>query len=278
MPLAGANRKRSVDVSELRPSEYTPTYMSPDTLVRATELTVAELAKNQDAEITGKAAERLLADIFRADLTPEKGNRPVPDLYRHGVPYSIKAIQLRWTASRPLWEDWRGHPVTLLTHRMEPAGLLPRGRTIFDTRVDALGRRLIENYNVILEEYRHEMLAVFAGLRVESEQLRRYFYWEEELQPLDPADFIWHDRKPSNPAAAKADKGKKHNIWAERRDRPAGEKRADLAWCSKGSQLYVRHHIPADVDTWVVPDAKALTREEATTALLDAARVKALSR
>jgi hypothetical protein len=275
MALAGVDEQFAVDVSA-RPSEYSPTYMTHEQLARAVDFTIAELAKNQKDEITGRAAERLLADIFKGDLNPEKGNRPVPDLYRSGVPYSIKAIQLRWTASRPRWEDWCGCPVTLLMHRLEPAGLLPRGRTLFDTRVDALGRRLIEEYNSLLAEYRHDKLAVFARLRSEGEQLRRYLYWEEDLRPLDPADFIWHDRKPSNPSAAKLDKGKKRNIWAERRDRPSGEIRADLAWCSKGSQLYIRHSIPSDVDTWVVPDAKAISREEATLAILDYVQRKQL--
>jgi hypothetical protein len=124
----------------------------------------------------------------------------------------------------------------------------------------------VDSYNSIIESYGVERLGVLLRLRVEAERHWRYYYWEEEIEPLNPAALIWSNSE-RNQAGSWT-----RNVRAHYRDQISGQDRgaAAVSWCSGGSQLYKRHQIPVDADTWIVADAEVLSREEATAAILRA--------
>lgn len=259
MPLAGADPDRATT-----PSEHVGTYLTSEMLSRARRLTAAQRSKSKGGDLSGEQVEELLAEILGGQVQPGRSNRPVPDLYdAGGTPYSVKTLAIDFAACRPQWTDWLGQQIRLPVTRLHPTGDLPRGRTLFDASPAAIGRRLISAYNSMIEQYGAERLAVLLRLRVEGEQLWRYLYWEEEIKPLDPADYRWSD----------SDRGREEswtrNLRAHLRDQDRDEGAA-ISWCSSGAQLYMRHRIADDTDTFVVPDAEVLSREEATAAILRA--------
>jgi hypothetical protein len=230
-------------------------------------LTAAQKSKSKGADMSGEQVEELMAEIMGGQVQPGRSNRPVPDLFAgDGTPYSIKTLALTEAASRPEWHQWLGQQVNLPVSRLQPKGALPRGKTLFDTTANALGRRLVSAFNEMIESYGVERLGVLLRLRVESEKLWRYYYWSEEIEAIDPAALLWRDSEHTREGTWT------RNIHAHYRDEISGSDRgpAALSWCSASSQLWIRHRIPADADTWVVADAEILSREEATAAILQA--------
>jgi hypothetical protein len=176
----------------------------------------------------------------------------------------VKTLALKPVATRPLFIDWLGQDFTVPMARLQPRGPMPKGRTLADASAPAVGRRLIESYNSMIEEYGWDRLAFLMRLPVVDEQLTRYFYWEEEASPLDPSAYSWRN------SDRQRDEEWTRNLRAE--EKGSGKQRAALGWSSAGGVLTMRHTIPADVDTWVVFDDQVLTRDETNRAVFDALR------
>lgn len=217
-------------------------------------------SRSEGADVFGEQLEQILAEIMGGTWLPKRSNRAVADFFdADGVPYSSKTLLLKPVASRPDWRERLGEEVCLPVSRITPSGSLPRGKTLFDASPGAIGDRIVTAYNERLEQYGVERLAVTLRLRIEDEQLWRYLYWEEDLTPLHPKQLKWSDSKD-------AEDGWSRNLRASYRDQP-NKSAADLRWTSAGSQLWIRHQIPADADTFVVPDDHVLDRAAGNAAI-----------
>jgi hypothetical protein len=73
---------------------------------------------------------------------------------------------------------------------------------------------------------------------------------------LDPKNFRWTTTSLDSVS---------HAIRAERRDQSGT---AVITWSSSGCDLYIRHEIPIDADTWVVPFSKVKDRRQTNRLIL----------
>jgi hypothetical protein len=278
MPIPGSQQSGTSRTSQpdLSRSEHTASFLAPAQLAAAQRLTAAQVAKAKGYDISGTDVEQLLADITGGHAQPNRSNRPVADLEVDGVGYSVKTSKLNPVASLPKWQQWLGREISILTSRVSLRDNLPQGKTMFDVRASTLGKRVVEEYNHALEQSRElygvEKLAVLARLDVPEEQLVRYLYWEEELEPIDNANLIWSDSARASRRAGQSDgQALSRNIRAHFRDQAqASEDRgaSAVSWCSNGNQLYKRHEIPANADTWVLPYSMILSRDRVTELIL----------
>lgn len=241
-------------------SEHSATYLTRSELNRASRMMAIQKSRSEGADVFGEQLEQVLAEIMGGTWFRKRTNRPVPDFWdQDGVPYSSKTLLLEPVASRPDWRDRLGETVSLPVSRIKPTGELPKGKTLFDASARAIGQRVVEAYNASLERYGVERLAVTLRLRVDEEQLWRYLYWEEDLKPIDPAQLKWTDSK-------NGEDGWSRNLRAIYRGAAANGPAA-LRWTSSGSQLWIRHQIPTDADTFIVPDDHVLDRERGNAAI-----------
>lgn len=216
-------------------------------------------SRSQGADVTGEQLEQVLSEIMRGTWLPARSNRAVADFWdQDGVPYSSKTLLLDPCKSRPRWQDWLGHEVSLPISKIRPTGALPRGKTIFTASPRAIGQRVCEAYNASLERYGVERLAVTLRLRVEDEAQWRYYYWEEDLHPLDYRDYSWADSSDGGD-------GWSRGIRAVKRGEDKS-KAADIRWTTDG-QMWMRHQVPMDADIFYLPDSHILDRQEGNQAL-----------
>lgn len=243
-------------------SEHTATYLSQAELVRAQKLMAIQKSRSEGADIFGEQMEQVLSEIMGGYWPPKRSNRAVADFYdADGIGYSSKTLLLDPVKSRPLWQQRLGEAVCLPISKLTPTGSLPKGKTVLDASPRTIGNRLIEAYNAMLDRYGVERLAVTLRLRVDEEEHWRYLYWEEDLEPLDPKAYRWANSERST-------EGWTRNLRAVHRDADP-ESAPALNWQSAG-KLWMRHTIPADADTWAVPDSMILDRATGNAAISQA--------
>lgn len=248
-------------------SEHTCTYLTQQQLAFAPSATAVQISKAKTSEVSGIQVEELVADIKGGIKPPGNSNRPVSDIWVGDSGYSVKTLKLKPARCRPNWQDWLGQSVLIPTTRISPLGELPKGKTPDTASPAAVGKRLIARYNHNFEQYGVEHEAVLLRLRVEAEQLTRFYYWEHPIEALDPSAYRWTESKHTE------DDQWNRNLRAHLKG--SADKAAAMTW---NGVLWVRHEIPANADTWVVPDCNVLTREEASDAIAQAIRAKVTSR
>lgn len=260
---------RATQPSTSQRSEHTASYLTQEELARAGRLLAIQKSRAEGADISGEQMEQCFAEIIGGTWLPARSNRPTPDLWdADGVGYSLKTLQLRPVASKPHWEQRIGEEVKVPITRIKPKGKLPAGKTFLDAGAQSVGNRIVAAFNESLESYGVERQVFILRLRVEHEQLTRYLCWIEDITALEPKTLKWADSGHGD-----TEDGWSRNLRATYRDHdPKGP--ADLSWNSSGSQLWVRHEIPEDVDTWVVPDSQVLDRREGNQALARAIDAK----
>jgi hypothetical protein len=272
MPLPGSSsaspRTRPSGSRSRASTGLAPTYLSRAALLRAPTLMAVQKSKSASLDISGEQWQELWAEIQGpgAHCTPGRSNRPLPDAYKNGCAYSLKTTAVRPALSRPSADDWLGQPVEFIIARLTPQSL-PRGATMSSVGATALGRRLINAYNTLLETYAWERLSFLVRLRCEPLAAWQYLYWEQDAELLAPAAYRW--RESGN--ARELDR----NLSASLRGSEPGG--ADLRWTSSGRQLYMREYVPFDADIWTVPDEMVLSRDEATQAVLSAINARLLA-
>lgn len=239
-------------------SEHQATYLTPSQLALAPELMLAEICKAKSRHPSGEAIEEFLADLLGGQLNPHKKNRGVADIFVNGVGFSVKTRALPPAACRPRFTDWLLHEISLKAHWLQPLDNFPRGQNVLNASATVVGRRLCPVYNEQRESFDVKHKWVVIRLQDDVEQVHRFLVWREEIPPLDPADYKWTTTSRSTVA---------HSIKAERRDNPGT---TELTWSSSGCSLFLRHVIPADADTFVVPYSKVKSRKETNCLILAA--------
>jgi hypothetical protein len=266
MPMYGqfvAGSTTTDTVSIAARSERSCTYLTQPQLAFAVEATAVQMSKAKSVGMNGVQVEELIADVKGGQRPGGDSSRPVSDIWIDGTGYSIKTLQLKPASCRPHWQDWLLQSVSIPTTRRLPLGALPKGKTLDTARPADIGKRLIARLNDDYQTFAIERQGFLLLLRVEAEQLTRFYYWEQAIEPLDPSAYKWSvsERSMDNPY--------KRNLRADLK-----ESKQDAAAMTWNRVLWVRHQIPADADTWVVPDCQVLTRDEASDAISLAIRDK----
>ena len=248
-------------------SEHSCTYLTQQQLALAPTATAVQVSKAKTSEVSGIQVEELIADLKGGVKPPGNSNRPVSDIWVGDTGYSIKTLKLKPARCRPNWQDWLGQSVLIPTTRIAPLGDLPKGKTPDTASPAAVGKRLIARYNHNFEQYGVENEAVLLRLRVEAEQLTRFYYWEHPIEALAAGDYRWSESERTT------DDQWNRNLRAQLKG--SADKAAAMTW---NGVLWVRHQIPTDADTWVIPDCNVLTRDEASAAIAQAIQTKLMGR
>jgi hypothetical protein len=235
-------------------SPHQATYLTREQLDLAPQLTLVEKNKAQSGDIKGTSVEQMLADLLGGQWIPKA---KACDLIINGVGYAVKTRLLTPPASRPAWTDQLLTPINIKMNWLQPVADFPSGQNILNASATVIGRRLCDAYNQMLVDYEVERIAFLVRIADDREQVHRYLYWTTDCLPLDPADYRWKTTQKTVVS---------HSIAAVRKG--ADNEGSQLTWASSGCSLFMRHLIPADADTWVVPFSQVKSREQVNRVLL----------
>ena len=200
------------------------TYLAATELKRLGGYLAIHLSLPFVSDLSGEAAEILVARARGATRIEKRANRPEADYVLRGLNYSLKTERLtRKTRMR----DALGEREDLIYTRIPIGDIAGRGP-------GKLGRAVITSYNInTVRKYSWSRISVL----LRSSKNEEFLYFEEDAVEYDPADYKWD--WVSRGARVSAT-----NIAAVDR----ATRRQKFRWNAGTTLLYVVHDIPKDAD------------------------------
>jgi hypothetical protein len=229
----------------------------------AQDILEEELSWSENGELSGPGYEEAWCAWSGGTRISVGGHSP-DARGRDGLRYQLKTLKPRHS-SRPEAFDWLGESVTFDLCSIKPVGRLPRGQSFETTSPQALGRMLIAGLNAAMEDW--DCFAPLVRIRCKDLKATQMLYWVSDVEPLDPADYVWFDSDRATVCPWE------RNLHGYRRPE-GGSGRAtrasikasgtpELTWSSSSSKLHQRHTIPADADLVHVSDSRVVSKQRA---------------